>query len=63
MLDKAKVYFKKIQLKNRQRAINKLYEEEGLTDEVLEAQVELNTLRNELDIPDADSLNDDGFSQ
>ena len=46
------LFLKKIQLKNRQRAIDNQYEKEGLTDEVLEKQVELNTLRHELDIPD-----------
>ena len=53
MLDKAKLYFKTIQLKNKQRAIDKQYERDGLTDEVLDAQVELNMLRHELDIADS----------
>ena len=56
MLNKAKLYFKKIQLKNRQRHIDKLYKRDGLTDEVFEAQVELNKLRNELDIPDSSNF-------
>lgn len=47
------MFLKKLQLKNRQRAINKKYDKEGLTDEILDAQIELNKLRNELDIPDS----------
>ena len=43
---KAKRFLHKIQAKNRQRAINKKYEKHGLTDEVLEEQVKLNTFRN-----------------
>ena len=45
-------FIKKIQFKNKQRAINKEYEKNGLTDEVLDAQIELNKLRNEHDIAD-----------
>lgn len=52
MLDKAKKFLKIIQLKNKQKAITKKYSEEGLTDEVLNAQVELNEKRNKYDIPD-----------
>ena len=63
MLDKAKLYFKKIQLKNKQRAIDKQYEKEGLTDEVLAAQVEINQLRNELDIPDSNNVVYDEYVQ
>lgn len=49
---KAKKFLQRIQLKNRQRALNKKYNEEGLTDEVLLEQFEINKLRNELDISD-----------
>lgn len=49
---KAKKFLQRIQLKNRQRALNKKYDEEGLTDEVLLEQFEINKLRNELDISD-----------
>lgn len=45
-------YLKEIEFKNRQKAIDKKYEEEGLTDEVLELQVELNQDRNKWDISD-----------
>ena len=43
----------KIGLNIKQRRINRKYNKEGLTDEVLRRQVELNIRRNELDIPDS----------
>lgn len=52
MLDKAKKFLKIIQIKNKQKAINKKFEKEGLTDELLEAQVKLNQKRHKHDIPD-----------
>lgn len=61
MLEKLKALFKKEEynkkeiediLREEQEAINKLYEEKGLTDEVLDRQVALNQKRNELDISD-----------
>jgi len=66
MMDKAKEFLKLIQLKNQKRVIkkkqneiNKEYESEGLTDVVLEKQVEVNKLRHEFDIPDEDHLVDE----
>lgn len=64
MFEKIKNIFKKTkkektkeeiekELYEKQEAINKKYEQEGLTDEVLEEQVKLNQLRNKLDIPDS----------
>ena len=50
-------------LNKKQKEINKLYEKEGLTDRVLEMQVELNKERNEYNIPDGEFVNDEGFSQ
>ena len=47
-------FLKKISLKNRQNKVNKLYQQEGLTDEVLRKQVEINTERNQDNIPDDD---------
>ena len=52
MIDKATMYFKKMQIKNRQRYIDKTFKKDGLTDEVLEKQVEVNRLRHEYNIPD-----------
>ena len=40
------------EIARRQAHINEKYIEEGLTDEVFEAQLELNKLKNEHDISD-----------
>lgn len=53
MMDKAKRYLKVIQIKNKQRVVNKQYKEEGVTDEVFEKQLEINRLRNKHDISDS----------
>lgn len=52
MMDKAKRYFKHIQFKNKQRTIKKKIEKEGLTDELLAAQVKLNRERHKHNISD-----------
>ena len=39
-------------LNKRQKEVNKKYKEEGLTNNVLDAQIAINKKRNELDIPD-----------
>jgi hypothetical protein len=58
----AEQFIHNIHLKNKQRKINKKYVSEGLTDEVLEMQLEVNRLRNLHDIPDTEHVHD-GFSQ
>lgn len=58
----AEQFIHSIHLKNKQRKINRKYVAEGLTEEVLEMQLEVNRLRNLHDIPDTDYLFD-GFSQ
>ena len=40
------------ELLERQEKLNKEFEEKGLTDELLDAQLEINRLRHEHDIPD-----------
>lgn len=45
-------FFDDLKIKNRQNYVNKLYAEEGLTDNILERQVEINKRRHDLDIPD-----------
>ncbi len=47
-----KKFFKKISLKNKQKHVNKLYERDGLTDEVLNLQVQINQESNEYNITD-----------
>ena len=39
-------------LKRKQEEVDKLYEEYGLTDEVLDKQIAINKLRHAHDIPD-----------
>ena len=63
MLDKPTKFLKVIQLKNKQRVINKKYEKEGLTDDVLEKQIEINSIRHELDLPDKDKFFHENFVQ
>lgn len=63
MLDKAKRYLHKIQLKNKQKSINKDYDEEGLSDYVLEQQIEINKKRHELDLPDESEFVFENFVQ
>lgn len=55
-------FLKKISLSNKQKQINKMFEEEGLTDEILRKQIEVNKKRNEHDIHDPSEIidNDDG---
>lgn len=52
MMDKTKNYLHKIQIKNLQRQVDKQYEKEGLTDEVLDKQLEVNKLRHKHNISD-----------
>ena len=63
MLNKSKKFLKAVQLKNKQRHIEKQYNEHGLTDEVLEAQVQLNVERNKHDIPDSSNFVYEDFVQ
>ena len=70
MMDKAKEFLKKIELKNKKRVldkkqddINEDYSRYGLTDIVLDKQVELNGLRHELDIPDETNFISKDFAQ
>ena len=52
-------FIKKINLRNKQRIVNKKYREEGLTAEVLEMQMEINTERYLYDIADDSEVVDD----
>ena len=63
MMDKGKKFLKIIQLKNRQRVLNRKFANEGLTDEVLREQLEINDLRNKYDIPDASNTVFDKYVQ
>lgn len=56
-------FIKKINLRNKQRIVNKKYREDGLTAEVLEMQIEINTERCIYDIPDDMEIHKNGFCQ
>ena len=54
----------KRELDKKQNEINEEYAKNGLTDEILKKQVELNTLRNKYNISDKSNVvNDEGFVQ
>ena len=48
------------ELRNKQKEINRMFEEEGLTDEILRKQLEINQKRNEHNIVDKKEIIDDG---
>lgn len=50
-------------LAKMQQEVDELFAKDGLTDEVLEKQVEINTLRHEHDIPDTEELVYENFVQ
>lgn len=56
-------YIENIRLQNKQRYVNKMFEEEGLTDRVLREQLEINKRRNELDLHDPTEEINDEFVQ
>lgn len=52
-----------IKLRNRQRYINKMFEEEGLTNKVLNEQIKINKKRNELNLTDKSEVIHKGYVQ
>lgn len=50
MIDKVKKVYYTVNVKNRQRKINKDFKENGLSDELLEEQISINQLKHEHDI-------------
>lgn len=58
-------YINGFKLNQKQKENDKLYKQYGLTDEVLDNQIEINKKRNELDIVDKTELTDSnkGFVQ
>ena len=56
-------YIEDLRLQSRQKQINKMFEEEGLTDEILNEQLEINKRRHELDIHDPNEEVNDKFVQ
>ena len=55
-------FLKRISLSNKQKQINRMFEEEGLTDRVLREQLEINK-RRELDLHDPTEEINDEFVQ
>lgn len=55
--------FEEIKLKHKQKSINKKYEKEGLTDEVLTEQMKLNKIKHESDISDSSKKVYDNYVQ
>ena len=58
-----KMFFKKISLRNKQNRVNKLYEQDGLTDDILNLQVEINEERHKYNITDEDEMIYEEFVQ
>ncbi len=52
-----------VHLRNEQRVLNRKYEKEGLTDEILDKQIEINKRRHELDIADESKCVYENFVQ
>lgn len=52
MDSKNEKFLQRVNLTNRQKEINRMFEEEGLTDEILKRQIELNKERDRFDIND-----------
>lgn len=46
-------FIKRINFRNRQKQIDRMFEEEGLTDEILKKQIQLNKERHKEDIHDS----------
>lgn len=63
MMEPDEKYIEDLRLQNRQRYVNKMFEEEGLTDRVLNEQIKINQKRNELNIHDPNEVIEDEFVQ
>ena len=50
-------------LKKKQKEVDELYEEHGLTDEVLDKQIAINKLRHAHDIPDESEMVHEDYVQ
>jgi len=50
-------------LAKKQKKLDKLYEEHGLTDEILDKQIEINKLRHAHDVVDKSNVVYDGYVQ
>ena len=58
------LFIEDLRLRNKQRYVNQMFEEEGLTDRVLREQLEINKKRNELDLHDpTEEITEEKFVQ
>lgn len=57
------LFIEDLKIRNKQKYINKMYEEEGLTNKLLREQVELNKRRNSLNLTDKSEVVNDGYVQ
>jgi len=57
------LFIEDLKLRNRQRYINKMFEEEGLTNKVLNEQIKINKKRNELNLTDKSEVIHKGYVQ
>ena len=55
--------YKEWKLNRMQATVDKEYASKGFNDEILEKQLEINKKRNKLNIPDPETLDDDGWAQ
>ena len=55
-MDGDELYLETLRLLVEQTKNEVKYEEEGLTDEILDKQIEINKKRNELDLPDREEF-------
>ena len=56
-------YIKSLEFQQEQKKINEMFDEEGLTDEILMKQVELNKKRHESDVHDPNEEVHENFVQ
>ena len=63
MKDKATHYLHRISIKNKQREINKKFERNGLSTELLLEQLELNKKKNKLNISDDNNRTYENYVQ
>lgn len=62
-MEQDELFIEDLRLRNKQRYVNRMFEEEGLTDRVLREQLEINKRRNELDLHDPTEEINDEFVQ
>jgi len=62
-MDSDEKYIKSLEFQRKQKRLNEMFDEEGLTDEILMEQVELNKKRHECDVHDPNEEVHDNYVQ